>query len=494
MNKRNALRRETGTDFLPTEDYLDALIKAEGKADSAYDNYIKTLKTLENVKKATAVSPKAEALCRKADEAGGPAAVQAEYNRLHNSTRRGYSLGWLLLVLSLLLAGAAFFLLRPLTLSPTTALPALAILALLLTSIVSFRNGATAAKRTAAFCRHYGAVSGADLLCRMQEAENTACTIAKGIASIRSAEDNIEISKKNLEEPRENLLALSRLWDKSYELGPLEEPIAPLSVRVRAFYREDKRLSAEIAEIRKQMLSQRAKLAGENEIMVRAQVPPGRRESLEKVNFKTIQEGLVYYRSTCESLHEQYTALLSKLNEHRRTAENPALLRAELAAMEERVADLRRRYRAYGIALDAIESASDRLRAEISPRLSEYSGKLLEIATDGRYASLSVTNRLLMTFRDDEGREQPAPFFSGSTSELAYLSLRLALIDMLYKENPPLCFDGTLAQQDDNRARSIMTMLDTIAGAGTQSILLTAHRREAEIASSVSKTARCLTI
>ncbi len=494
VNQRNALRRECSSDFLPDAKYLHDLAVAEGVTNEAHHNYTLTLKTLERMRTATTVSPEAEELCRKTEEAGGRAAVEAEYYRRYRTVHRRYFSGWLLLALALLLVGVTAFLLRPLSLSPATALSALAILTMLTGAVLSFRSGAATAKGIITFCEHYGAVSGSDFLCRMDEVDKTAQALSAGVKNIRVAEENSEITLRSLVDLRQKLLEISRKWDKNYELGPLEEPVKPLSKRVSAFFDEDKRLSAEIAEIRKQMLSQRAKLSGENEIVVRAQVPPQRRESLVKINFKTIQEGLVYYRNTCENLHAQYTALLTELNEHRRTTENPALLRAELAAMDERVADLRRRYRAYGIALDAIDKADGRLRAEISPRLSDFSGKLFAVATDGRYPSLSVSNHLLASYRDSDGKEHPSPFFSGSTRELVYLSLRLALIDMLYKETPPLCFDGTLAHQDDERTRHIMKMLDAIASTGMQSILLTCHRREAEIASAVSESARCMTL
>ena len=494
VNQRAALRRECGIDFLADENYLRDLAITEKVTDIAHKNYMCTLEKLESVRAAATASPEIEELHRRTEEAGGRPAVEGEYFRRHRTARRRTFLGWLFLALTLLLTGAVLILLRPLTLSPTTALPALAILTALICTVLFFRNGAAADKSAAAFCEHYGAISGADLLCRMKEVEQFAAARAEAVKNIRTAEENCEISRQNLEKLRADLLALSRKWDKSYELGAPEEPILPLSDRIKSFFDRDKLLAAEIAEVRKQMLSQRAKLAGESEIAVRAQVPPRRREALEKINFKTIQEGLVYYSNTCENLHAEYTELLAALNEYRRTAENPAMLRTELAALDERVSDLRRRYRAYGIALDIINGAAEHLRAEISPRLSEFSGNLLKTATDGRYSALSVTDRLTMTYRDAENIERQSPYFSGSTLELAYLSLRLALIDMLYKEPPPLCFDETLAQQDDERVRNVMKMLDAIAQTGTQSILLTCHRRDAEIASAVSPEARCMTL
>ena len=147
---------------------------------------------------------------------------------------------------------------------------------------------------------------------------------------------------------------------------------------------------------------------------------------------------------------------------------------------------------AYDYAADSVANASDRLRAEISPRLSEYAGKLLEAGTDGRYTSLSVSPRLSMTYLNGED-DRPLPTMSGATREIAYIALRLALIDMLYREVPPLCFDESLAHQDDGRTSAILRFLAD-AGLGMQCIFFTCHRREAELAAVVSADTRCFYI
>ena len=340
-------------------------------------------------------------------------------------------------------------------------------------------------KSAAAFCEHYGAISGADLLCRMKEVEQFAAARAEAVKNIRTAEENCEISRQNLEKLRADLLALSRKWDKNYELGAPEEPILPLSDRIKSFFDRDKLLAAEIAEVRKQMLSQRAKLADESEIAVRAQVPPRRREALEKINFKTIQEGLVYYSNTSENLHAEYTELLAALNEYRRTAENPALLRSEFAFYDERIREPEARRDAYEMASAAIERSSDALRAKISPRLSEYASPLLHATTGGRYEGMNITNRLSATYTE-AGVERPISQMSGSTKQIAYLAMRLALISILYDEMPPLCFDESMSHQDAERTLSILKFL-TSEHVGMQCILFTCHSREEKLLDGITK-------
>lgn len=495
--ERETLRRENGNGgFLPDEEYLTSLKTAERVTEIARQNYLRTAEKVNSVKEEGDITPEQKELARRTDEAGGASAVEAEYTRLHRLARRQRATAWTFLVLALLFLGLALFLLRPLTLTPVTALLGIAVLSSAVFSCLCFRGRFLTVRSIRSLCRRFDSGSGAELLCRMKEVEATGRLVEERRESILRAEENAEISRMNFENFRSELVALADKWSR-YPIAPAEgrpyEAIESISVHARAFLDEDRRLSEEIAEVRGRMTALREELAGESEIAIRAQVPPPRREAMKKINYKTILEGLTYYRATCETFHAQYEDLLRELNEARRTAANPALIRSDLALMEERLSALRRRYRSYGIALDAIGNASDRLRAEISPRLSAFSGNLLSAATDGRYGSLEVTNRLSMAYRDGE-ELRPLPGLSDSTCEIAYISLRLALIDMLYEEMPPLCFDESLAHQDDGRLSHIIKLLDTVAIGGMQSILLSCHEREAEIAARVSEGARCFTL
>ena len=68
---------------------------------------------------------------------------------------------------------------------------------------------------------------------------------------------------------------------------------------------------------------------------------------------------------------------------------------------------------------------------------------------------------------------------SAGTQDIAYLSLRLALINLLFrKESPPLIFDESFTRLDDGRLRNVLRLLEKAAANGTQIIILTAQPRE----------------
>ena len=68
---------------------------------------------------------------------------------------------------------------------------------------------------------------------------------------------------------------------------------------------------------------------------------------------------------------------------------------------------------------------------------------------------------------------------SSGTQDIAYVSLRLALIKMLFPKKAPAFFDDTFARVDDIRARHIA---ETLAKLDMQSVIFTCHGREGRFA------------
>jgi uncharacterized protein YhaN len=79
---------------------------------------------------------------------------------------------------------------------------------------------------------------------------------------------------------------------------------------------------------------------------------------------------------------------------------------------------------------------------------------------------------------DTEGGMRTPDWLSTGTQDLVYLSLRMALIDLLYREKPPVCFDESFAHQDEGRLRRAMAALARCASEGQQCLLFTCHARE----------------
>ena len=102
--------------------------------------------------------------------------------------------------------------------------------------------------------------------------------------------------------------------------------------------------------------------------------------------------------------------------------------------------------------------------------------------TDRKYSDLGVDDGLSLNFIANDGTSKSVDYLSGGTRDLTYVAVRMALIDMLYTEKPPICFDETFANQDNLRAGAMMRAVNKLADEGNQSFIFTCRQREAALA------------
>ena len=164
------------------------------------------------------------------------------------------------------------------------------------------------------------------------------------------------------------------------------------------------------------------------------------------------------------------------------TVEDPALLSATLAELCKKEDGAKSKYAAAELAMRSIENASKGLRTRVSPRLAEYAGKLLGVMTEGKYTEIGVDGEMTMTFLEN-GTAHDIAYLSKGTRESAYLALRLALSDLVSREEKlPLVLDECFAHADDKRTKQMLRVLFALAADDVQSIVLTCHTREEKIA------------
>lgn len=162
------------------------------------------------------------------------------------------------------------------------------------------------------------------------------------------------------------------------------------------------------------------------------------------------------------------------------TAEIPSEVLEKITSVKNEINTGKERYDAYSLAYEKIESASDKMRASVSPRLSEGASKRMEVLTDGKYDEIGVGGEFAMTFRPktEGGRVTKSDdFMSAGTSDIAYVSLRLALSELIAngKNIPPIIFDESFSRLDDER---LINMLSLLKKENTQIVILTSNPRE----------------
>ncbi len=226
----------------------------------------------------------------------------------------------------------------------------------------------------------------------------------------------------------------------------------------------------------------RTQLAGIDEAAVREAVPSGYEWDMQRENPELLRKKKEFFLSQQRALEIRRRDLENTLYAARGSAEDPGSLGGQLVDIETRLAAAREQHEACALAYEALEVAGERLRRGISPHLSHFAGRMMDRLTDGVYGNIGIAPDLTVTAETESGTRS-LDYLSAGTQDLAYLSLRMALIDLLYKEKPPVCFDESFSHQDDTRAARMLDALETLTESGWQAIIFTCHDRESRLLS-----------
>ena len=317
------------------------------------------------------------------------------------------------------------------------------------------------------------------------------------IAEARSKRDAMAVAAENArlsvvkareryEQAKRELTTIILRWGEEPPASDLGDFLDRLEGRVRFFLEKKSELLDEKTNIEITVREIRRNLADKSEIDVRAQVSPLLRKALVGFNHDEIINGIADAKARVAEEDRLAFDVENELVLLKGRAGDPSEYYSRIEAIASRREDMQNKHKAYFIALNAINNATDNLRAEISPRLGEYATGLMEIMTDRKYTSFDVSDGLKVNFTGADGKTKSIDFLSGGTRDMAYIAVRAALVDMLYGEKPPICFDESFAHQDNLRARAMMKAIDHLADEGCQSFVFTCRGREAALAGEVT--------
>ena len=476
----------TRAGFVPTAQYLADIAAARKGVDDAYKNLIEANHRYTDEKNAIGITKEIEGAIALADENGGEEQVMSIATSLRKSQIKNVAaiIGSSLVAI----AAAVVEIVAKGALAGSLSRIAFAILmaaGLGTAGAMAIFLGKNKKRLNAIFDK-FSTESMQDLkdkITVIREAREKRDSLIRATENARLA---VEEGKERYDRAKDVLLEVILRWGEEPPHSKLGEFLDALEEKVYAFLADERAILDEKVEIEMRVRVLREKLAGKSEIDIRALVPPFKRRVLEKVEYESILEGIEQYRliiSAQEALAEEVERELSLVKTR---STDPGEIYARIRANEERMDELKAQHKAYYIALKAIENASDNLRDEISPRLGEYSTGLMEIMTNKKYTSFDVSDGLKVTFKDQLGMDKSVDFLSGGTRDLAYVAVRMALIDMLYTEKPPIVFDESFAHQDNVRAKSMMKAIYSLAEQGHQSFVFTCRQREGAIAKELS--------
>lgn len=177
---------------------------------------------------------------------------------------------------------------------------------------------------------------------------------------------------------------------------------------------------------------------------------------------------------------------IARLSGGREKIESQIPARSEIeeriTLIEERIERARAYHRSLQIAGEAMKQASGEMERIFAPRVNELAGEYLSLLTGGRYRSLRFDRDFhVEVATEDDVSFRNSDFFSGGTIDQIYLSLRLAISDLIHPEGDkmPLLLDDALVQYDDERAQRAVRLLVTLS-ARRQIILFTCHKHTSE--------------
>ena len=169
------------------------------------------------------------------------------------------------------------------------------------------------------------------------------------------------------------------------------------------------------------------------------------------------------------------------------TAKDPVTLDTAYNALCHELVECRKNYDATVMAIEAIDTASDTIRRNVTPTIRGQASGIIEKLTAGKYGELGLDADLDITVSVN-GATRSIDAFSKGTRDAAYISLRMALVDLICtKDLPPLIFDEGFSLLDDVRAQNMLTMLYAYTQHNGQCLLFTCPKREAELIGKIGK-------
>ena len=290
--------------------------------------------------------------------------------------------------------------------------------------------------------------------------------------SVSLADSAKNMRKSDLDACRAATASLMNKWN-----GGCDEPLAAaekareIISRVAELEADEKRLSFSVAALT-------AELSEYDEKDVRGRVPAAIVEKFTAKDIEKVENEKRFVSMSLKQLSDKCLSAERELIMLEKETENPTRLSLELESVKERRIAETLTLDALVLASESLSLASSNIRSTVTPAIKSRAGEFMSVLTDDKYSSIGIDEEYNMSAQSESGTRSVA-LLSAGTQDLAYISLRMALLSLFYKDElPPLALDDALTQLDDRRAKNALRLLAAYAERGGQSILFTCHTRE----------------
>ncbi len=185
------------------------------------------------------------------------------------------------------------------------------------------------------------------------------------------------------------------------------------------------------------------------------------------------------YEAVLQSVTDRKTqiaALLTEVKSITKGHKTSQSIKEELEALNKKI-DTQKQYSdCLEIALTTLTDSYAEVRQSYGSELEKKASKIFSGLTGGRYEAMSISKAFdIAVNKTDTFGSKELDYLSSGTQDQAYLSLRLALAELINEESSlPVILDDSLAQYDDTRTKIALTFLKDYAQDG-QIIMFTCH-------------------
>ena len=202
---------------------------------------------------------------------------------------------------------------------------------------------------------------------------------------------------------------------------------------------------------------------------------------INESSLDTISKDRRLYAMKIDAMRQNLKAFETMIIQNEANFTDPLEIADRLALCESKRKEDSEFFDALVLAMESIESASERMRGSITPEIKQRASDIISIISGGRYEELN-TGKKLQPSVISNGIPMGAELLSGGTRDSVYLALRISLMSQIFSEElPPLMMDEALCQLDDERAAKTVALLCELTKTDMQILLFTCHSREAQI-------------
>ena len=179
----------------------------------------------------------------------------------------------------------------------------------------------------------------------------------------------------------------------------------------------------------------------------------------------------------------EIAALTAELRSALSGTEDTEQLKKQLNALMETTASQKEFCLCLDIAAAVLTESFAEVRRSYGSVLEKKAGLFFEGLTDNKYSSMSISKELdINVERKDVFGSREIDYLSSGTADQAYLSMRLALAELMQDDSDslPIFLDDALTQYDDGRMKTAVSFLNEYSK-NTQVIMFTCHNSIYEI-------------